>query len=107
MKIEDIIESLNTHIDNKRRELNINATGHLVLHKVIEPHPTFKAYKKYSYNIWCISSTKNKILEFNYMSRVISGLEDNLRNMLDMKLATLLFDWIGSDSYKKVVNGEI
>ena len=47
MRVEDIIEGFNKHIEEKRKELNINTKGHLVLQKLITPSPTFKAYKFY------------------------------------------------------------
>ena len=51
MRVEDIIEGLNRHIEYKRGLLGVNTTGHLVLQKSINPHPTFKAYKEYNYSI--------------------------------------------------------
>lgn len=47
MKIEDVIESLNRHIEYRRSLKNITAKGHLVLQKIVIPNPTFKAYKEY------------------------------------------------------------
>ena len=47
MRVEDIVEGFNKHIEEKRKELNINTKGHLVLQKLITPSPTFKAYKFY------------------------------------------------------------
>jgi hypothetical protein len=40
-----IISCLNKHIFDKRRALNINATGHLVLHNKIEEDASFPVYK--------------------------------------------------------------
>lgn len=45
MKAEDIVEGLNRHIEDRRSGRNISSKGHLILQRVIEPHPTFKAYK--------------------------------------------------------------
>ena len=78
------------------------------MYKLIQDHATFKAYKTYTYTIWCVSrGTKQKILEVNYMDRVPSGQEEIMNKLMSEKLILLILDWVGSESYDKVIKGEI
>lgn len=108
MKIEDIIESLNRNIENKRIELNLDPIlGHLVLQKTIKPHSTFKAYKEYTFTIWFVKNgTKHIIMKLANTDKVIEGRDEMLVNRLSKELCYMLFNWVGSESYKQIIKGE-
>ena len=46
MRVEDIIEGLNRHIEHIRKLNNIEFKSHLVLKKEVNVNPNFKAYKE-------------------------------------------------------------
>lgn len=108
MKIEDIIEGLNLHIEDRRSIKNISSKGHLVLQRIIEPHPTFKAYKTYKAILWFVKG-KNKhiVIELSHSAKVLDGQEESMCQYINTELCRLIFNWIGSDSYEDVIQGEL
>ena len=71
MTLEDVIEALNSYIYNKRREMYSFASSHLVLQRVLEPHETFKSYKRYSLILWIVvSNDKQRLLTVQYQYNV-------------------------------------
>lgn len=113
MKIEDVIDCLNRHINDQRIIKGIKATTHIVLHKAIFPESSFKSYKRYEYVLWYIRKSEDKrdieryrILTLQNIRQTISGLEEVIQRELDMQMCCLIFNWIGSNSYNQVVSGE-
>lgn len=107
MTIEHVIEGLNKHIEYKRKMLNIEAVGHLVLQKTIEPNSVSKAYKNFVYKVWFVSKgKKNIVLTISKTERALAGHEDTVLKDINIQLCVLLFDWIGSDSYSSIIKGE-
>ena len=107
MKLEDIIEGLNRHIENKRKSLDINVQGHLILQKTIKPHSTFKAYKEYNFTIWFIKGRERfRVLTLNHVARVVDGHEEALMKDMIIMLSEMIFNWIGSSFYEQVIKGE-
>ena len=106
MKSEDIIEGLNRHIETKRKDKGIRATGHLVLQKEIMPHSSFKAYKIYKYTLWFTDKGKSyKVIVLQHTAKVLDGQEENMNREMNIMFSELLFNWIGSDYYSDVING--
>ena len=107
MKVEDIIEGLNKHIEIKREEMGIKTTGHLVLQKEIIAHSSFKAYKIYKYTLWFTKKGRSyKIIMFEHTAKVLDGQEEIMNREMNIMLSTSIFNWIGSEDYKKVLWGE-
>lgn len=108
MKIEDIIESLNRHIENKRKELNINPkSGHLILQKTVKPHEVFKAYKQYSYIVWFVyGGIKHRVITLNCVERVTDGHEERVIAKISNELCVEIFNWMSTDLYSQVIKGE-
>lgn len=107
MKIEDIIEGLNRHIDSQRSALGITETGHIVLHKEVLSNSSFKIYKTFKYNLWFIKNKKSyKVLTLSETIKVPTGQEEQVEKELSISLSTLIFNWIGSDSYTAIIKGE-
>lgn len=78
MMIEEVVESLNKYIGDKRynKEDCATVTDHIVLHKLVIPAPTFKAYKVFEYTLWVIhGSTKYKLFTKKLTCKVPSGAE--------------------------------
>lgn len=107
MKSESIIEGLNRHIETKRASMGIQSKGHLVLHTEIYANTAFKAYKTFKYTLWFYHSGKSyKVVTVQQVEKVLEGKENQIIEKLDSELSSLLFSWIGSDSYNKVIEGE-
>ena len=106
MKSEDIIEGLNRHIETKRKDEDIKATGHLVLQKEIIPHSSFKAYKIYEYTLWFTQKGKSyKVIMLQHTAKVLDGQEENMNREMNIMFSELLFNWIRSDYYMDIING--
>lgn len=107
MKIEDIIESLNRHIEDKRNSKKLdNLLGHLVLQKVITTNSTFKAYKVVSYTIWFVNrDRKCRVLHIQHTCKLLEGQEEKVIRDIEMRFMEMIFNWIGSSFYEEVING--
>lgn len=107
MRAEDIIEGLNKHIETVRRDKEISAKGHIVLHKEITPHSSFKAYKIFTYTLWFINDKKSyRLLTLQQNARVIESQEENMIREMNIMFSTMLFNWIGTSEYNEVIKGE-
>lgn len=107
MKVEDIIEGLNRHIEDRRSERDIPSKGHLVLQRVVEPHPTFKAYKTYKAVLWFVKGqNRHIVISLSYSARVLEGQEESMQQCINTELCHLIFNWIGSSFYEEVINGD-
>ena len=107
MRVEDIIEGLNRHIEIKRKDMKVNTVGHIVLQKEISSNSSFKAYKEYRYTIWFAKNRKSyRIITVQQSARVLDGQEGNMEKLMNTILCQTLFDWVGSDSYNEVIRGE-
>lgn len=113
MKIEDVIDCLNRHINDLRILKGVKATTSIVLHKAVFPESSFKSYKRYEYTLWYIKKSEDKgdferykILTLQNIKQTISGLEETIQREIDMKMCYLIFNWIGSNSYNQVILGE-
>lgn len=108
MKIEDVIESLNRHIEYRRSLKNITAKGHLVLQKIVIPNPTFKAYKEYKVILWFVDGNrKHELLTIKNTYKILDNTIDKVEKDVDIELCNLIFNWIGSESYNKVLTSNI
>lgn len=108
MKVENIIEGLNEHIEEKRHKEGIQAKGHLVLHKVIKPHSTFKVYKTYIFTLWFVNGKKKKeVISISHCAKVLEGQEESIIRDINIELCHHIFNWIGSDFYKKIIKGDL
>lgn len=107
MKAEDIIEGLNKHIETRRSERGIENVGHMVLQKEIIPNTSFKVYKTYKYTLWFTKRCESyKVIIAQHTAKVPDGQEENMLREMNIRLSTLIFNWIGSYSYEAVINGE-
>jgi hypothetical protein len=106
MKVEDIIEGLNRHIENKRRDLNIEVKGHIVLQKEININSSFKAYKNYRYTVWFTNGKSYRLITVSQSARVLDGQEEFIERQMNTILCESIFDWIGSKYYDEVIKGE-
>lgn len=107
MKAEDIIEGLNKHIEDRRSYMGIPSKGHLVLQRVIEPHPTFKAYKTYKAVLWFVKEKdRHIVISLSHSAKVLEGQKESMQQYINTELCHLIFNWIGSSFYEEVIRGE-
>lgn len=107
MRVEDVIEGLNRHIEYIRKVNNIDFKSHLVLKKVVNTNPTFKAYKEYIYTVWNVSKEgKHEVCNCILFERVIAGQEEAFNRKMAIGLCESLFAWRGTEDFNKVVKGE-
>lgn len=107
MKVEDIIEGLNLHIETKRKGRGIKTTGHIVLQKEIMLHSSFKAYKIYKYTLWFTNKGKSyEVIVLEHTAKVLDGQEEGVLRGLNIMLSNIIFNWIGSNFYEAVIKGE-
>lgn len=107
MKLEDLIECLNRHIENKRESLGIKTKGHLILQRVIKQNNIFKLYKDYIITVWFIKGTKKyNVLTCNQVYKTTDNNEEKILKNLSIILSEEIFNWIGSEHYKQIIEGE-
>lgn len=107
MKAEDIIEGLNSHIEDRRETDNISTRGHLVLQRVIVPNPAFKAYKSYEAILWFIKGNKKyRVITVKKTAKILEGQEEMINREMNIELSHLIFNWIGTENYKQVIMGD-
>ena len=108
MKIQDIIEGLNRHIEDTRKELGLQVKGHIVLHKTIEPCK-FKAYKKYIAELFYVGTkTKNKISlgKVDIVDKVLEGQEEKILSKVTVELVQLILKFVTSELFDNIIKGE-
>lgn len=109
MKIEDIVESFNSHIEDKRKKLNLDTRlGHFILQRVVKPHETFKAYKEFDLTLWFVKgNNRYKVIIINAIERIVSNSqEENIIKRMNTELCKKIFELINSDLYNKIIEGK-
>ena len=94
MVLEDVIESLNRYIEDRRHnEANWEgALEYFVLHKSITPAPTFKAYKVLEYTLWVIKEGhKYRFFTKKLTTKIPTDLEESSIRNFEMGFLTDLF----------------
>ena len=107
MKVEDIIEGLNLHIEIKRRDNKIDAKGHLVMQKEIKVNPTFKAYKEYTVTIWLLNPKNRKktaVLTYKKTDKFLDSNDKNL-TLAEKEICTGIFSFCRQQGFEEVIEG--
>ena len=107
MNGEELINCLNRHIEQVRKNNNLQTKGHLVLLRNIKVNSTFKAYSTYECIVFFVQNRKKyKVLECSLTAKVLAGQEERMRQDVDLRLLESIFDFMESDYYKQIINGE-
>ena len=111
MTAEHLIEALNNHIANKRKNQGIECKDFLVLQKYVKQHEVIKAYSKYTYIVWLVHNEKkyevlriNDVFNTTYVQTDLIP-EEALREKMDFLLGKTLFDFMESKEYYAVLEG--
>lgn len=111
MTLEEIIQALNTYIEDKRSSLDVvpKYKQHLVLHRTIESHSTFKSYKKYEVTLWVISNdSKYKLFTISEQFNVSTSSQEEFYKYIETKfIITLLQVLLNKASNNRTVIEDI
>ncbi len=106
MKVEDIVEGLNRHIESRRKELNISTKGHIVLLRNININPTFKAYKEYTAELWYVKNSKKyRVITVAHTAKVLDGQEESIYREINVKLVESMCQFMLSEDYNSIIDG--
>lgn len=107
MRVEDIIEGLNRHIEYKRNLLDLDTNSHLVLQRNNKPHTLFKAYKEYTYVLWFVKNGKKyEVIKVQITDKVLEGQEECMLRRMNVELCTNIFNIMNTDIYNQIIEGK-
>ena len=98
MTLEDIIESINEYIADRRKELDVTNHQYLVLQRTITPDSTFKAYKQYEFIVWVVGGKDQyRLFTLSHQANVSANFEEALIHNLEMQFVTKLLSCLIED----------
>ena len=108
MQIEDITNTLNKYLEDKRLKEKLNIKGHFVVKRNIE---TMKPpiYKKFIIELYYVTPVQDQIEIFtiNLTDKCSSGLEEIYWMQLSNKYLLNIFNLIRSETFNKLIYGNI
>ena len=108
MQIEDITNTLNKYLEDKRVQEKLNIKGHFVVKRNIE---TMKPpiYKKFIIELYYITPVQEQIEIFtiNLTDKCPSGSESIYWKNLSNKYLLNIFNLIRSETFNKLIYGSI
>jgi hypothetical protein len=106
MRIEDMVEGLNKHIEAIRVQRKIITDGHLVFQLTIAPHETIKAYKKYEAIVWFVKGkNKYKVTTVKQVAKVVEGEDKYIMRVINIDLSKTLFSIINTKMFQEIIEG--
>lgn len=101
MEAVDIVEALNQYHEEQ------GIGGQFILQKKVELNETVKAYKTYEYIVWFIKGKdKVRAATVSYTGRGVTDKEEETINkLLSTNLTKVLFKFVSSNDYAKIVYG--
>ena len=107
MQIEDITNTLNKYLENKRLKEKLNIKGHFVVKRNIE---TMKPpiYKKFIIELYYVTPVQDqRILTINITDKCPSGSEEVYWIKLSNEYLLKVFNLIRSETFNKLMYGSI
>ena len=107
MQIEDITNTLNKYLEDKRVQEKLNIRGHFVVKRNIE---TMKPpiYKKFIIKLYYVTPIQNKeIFTITTTNKCISGSEGAYWENLSNEYLLNIFNLIRSETFNKLIYGNI
>ena len=108
MQIEDITNTLNKYLEEKRIQEKLNIKGHFVVKRNLE---TMKPpiYKKFIIELYYVTPVQDqiKILAINITNKCPSGSEEIYWMKLSNKYLLNIFNLIISETFNKLIYGNI
>ena len=108
MQIEDITNTLNKYLEDKRLKEKLNIKGHFVVKRNIE---TMKPpiYKKFIIELYYVTPVQDQIEIFtiNITDKCLSGSENIYWENLSNEYLLNIFNLIISETFNKLIYGNI
>ena len=108
MQIEDITNTLNKHLEDKRLKEKLNIKGHFVVKRNIK---TMKPpiYKKFIIELYYVTPVQDQreIFTINITNKCPSGLEEIYWTRLSNEYLINIFNLIISETFNKLIYGNI
>ena len=108
MQIEDITNTLNKYLDDKRVQEKLNIKGHFVVKRNIE---TMKPpiYKKFIIELYYVTPVQDQreIFIINFTNKCPSGSEEVYWIKLSNEYLLKVFNLIISETFNKLIYGNI
>ena len=107
MQIEDITNTLNKYLEDKRVQEKLNIRGHFVVKRNIE---TMKPpiYKKFIIELYYVSPVQDqRILTINITDKCPSGSEEIYWTRLSNEYLLNIFNLMRSKTFNKLIYGNI
>ena len=108
MQIEDITNTLNKYLEDKRAQEKLNIRGHFVVKRSIE---TMKPpiYKKFIIELYYISPVQDQreLFTINITNKCPSGSEEVYWIKLSNEYLLSIFNLIISETFNKLIYGNI
>ena len=107
MQIEDITNTLNKYLEDKRLKEKLNIKGHFVVRRNIE---TMKPpiYKKFIIELYYVTPVQDqRILTINFTDKCPSGSEEVYWIKLSNEYLLKVFNLIRSETFNKLIYGNI
>lgn len=106
MRLEDMVEGLNKHIEEIRVQRKIITDGHLVFQLTIAPHETIKAYKKYEAVVWFVKNgNKYRVATVKQVAKVIDGEDKFIMRAIHIDMSRLLFSLVNKKDFQQIIEG--
>ena len=107
MQIEDITNTLNKYLEDKRVQEKLNIKGHFVVKRNIE---TMKPpiYKKFIIELYYVSPVQDqRILTINFTNKCPSGSEEVYWIKLSNEYLLKVFNLMRSETFNKLIYDNI
>lgn len=108
MQIEDITNTLNKYLEDKRAQEKLNIKGHFVVKRNLE---TMKPpiYKKFIIKLYYVTPVQDQIEIFtiNLTDKCSSGSEEVYWMRLSNEYLLKVFNLIRSETFNKLIYGSI
>ena len=108
MQIEDITNTLNKYLENKRAQEKLNIKGHFVVKRNLE---TMKPpiYKKFIIELYYVTPIQDQreIFTINITNKCLSGSENIYWENLSNEYLLNIFNLIRSKTFNKLIYGNI
>lgn len=93
--LHDIIEAASAKVN-----------GTLVLHRSMEVHPTFKAYKIFRYNLYqIVNGEKNLLFTIEEKKKALTDELEAVWEACDKIYLNKLIEWLTGNEYTALMNG--
>ena len=107
MQIEDITNTLNKYLEDKRLKEKLNIKGHFVVKRNIK---TMKPpiYKKFIIELYYVTPVQNKeIFTITTTDKCISGSESVYWENLSIEYLLYVFNLMRNETFNKLIYGNI